>query len=258
MRESADLRSLLEEGAKGGAFRFSRIGKTEIGEAVKTVLFYSLAIVLLSASALADLAISKKGKLLLKEDFDGDALPELFTVGVGEWAIVDHTLRGRRLEADKHTAFRKIFLDHQDVIYQFDLKLEGNGYSQILINYDLSHLAKCVTKTDSVTLYKVYEGKKRRQMAKEGRDPGVDPMNGQWEEKTFPMDETKLELATGRWYQVTIEMVGERLSMLVDGVRVAGSHIGIAERKTNFGFQAGGLEGYAYYDNIRVWEAKRK
>ena len=221
-----------------------------------------LLLVLMSAifpwTLLADLAIAKKGKLLLEENFDGDSLPELFTVGVGEWAIVDHTLRGRRLEKDNHTAFRKIFLDHQDVIYQFDLKLEGNGYSQILINYDLSHIAKCVTKTDSVTLFKSYEGKKRRQMAKEGRDPGLDPMKGQWEEKTFAMDAAELNLETGRWYQVTIEMVGDRLSMLVDGVRVSGSHIGITERKTNFGFQAGGLEGYAYYDNIRVWEAKAK
>ena len=225
---------------------------------MRIAFLLSLASVLLSAVSYADLAIAKKGKLLLKEDFNGERLPELFTVGVGEWAIVDNTLRGRRLEKDNHTAFRKIFLDHQDVIYQFDLKLEGNGYSQILINYDLSHIAKCVTKTGSVTLYKSYEGKKRRQMAKEGRDPGLDPMKGQWEEKTFAMDAAELSLESGHWYRVTIEMVGDRLGMLVDGVRVSGRHIGITERKTNFGFQAGGLEGYAYYDNIRVWEAVAK
>jgi hypothetical protein len=50
-------------------------------------------------------------------------------------------------------------------------------------------------------------------------------------------------------------MIGDRLAMEVDGVRVEGTHIGITEKKTNYGFQAGGMEGYVYYDNIRVWEA---
>ena len=221
--------------------------------------FWVLIASLLAASVVqADLEMTKKGKLLLKEDFDGSDLPELFTVGVGEWEIVNNTLRGRRLVKDNHTAFRKIFLDHQDVIYQFDLKLEGNGYSQILINYDLSHIAKCVTKTDSIEIFKVYEGKKRRQMAELGHDQGLDPMKGQWEEKTFAMDAAEVNLETAKWYRVTIEMIGDRLSLYVDGKRVSGKHIGIAERKTNFGFQAGGLEGYAYYDNIRVWEAVKK
>lgn len=214
-----------------------------------------LGLLLLATAARADFALSKPGKLLMKEDFDGAELPKLFTVGVGNWAIVDHSLRGRQQAKDKHTAFRKIYLDHQDVIYQFDVKIEGDAFSQILINYDLSHIAKCVTRLDEITLFKVYEGKKRKQMAEEGHDPGNDPMQGKWDEKTFAMDTGSVNLKAGQWYRVTIEMIGDRLSMEVDGVRVKGHHIGIAEKKTNYGFQAGGLEGYVYYDNIRVWEA---
>ena len=222
---------------------------------MKTNIGWLLCLLLLTASARADLELSKPGKLLMEENFDGVDLPELFTVGVGDWAIVDHTLRGRQQAADKHTAFRKIYLDHQDVIYQFDVKMEGDAFSQILINYDLSHLAKCVTRTDSISVFKVYEGGKRKQMAKEGHDPGKDPMKGSWEEKTFAMDTGTVSLKKGKWYRVTIEMIGEVLSMEVDGVRVEGRHIGITEKKTNYGFQAGGMEGYVYYDNIRVWEA---
>lgn len=214
-----------------------------------------LGLLLMATAARADLALSKPGRLLMKENFDGADLPELFTVGVGNWAIVDHSLRGRQQAKDKHTAFRKIYLDHQDVIYQFDVKIEGDAFSQILINYDLSHIAKCVTKLDGISVYKVYEGGKRKQMAAEGRDPGKDPMRGKWDEKTYAMDTGAVKLKAGKWYRVTIEMIGDELAMEVDGVRVKGQHIGLSEKKTNYGFQAGGMEGYVYYDNIRVWEA---
>ena len=72
--------------------------------------------------------LSKPGKLLFKENFDRAGLPELFTVGQGAWEIVDGTLRGRQLAEDNHTAFRKIYLDHHDVIYEYDIKLEGEGF----------------------------------------------------------------------------------------------------------------------------------
>ena len=222
---------------------------------MKQLLGWALSLLFAVTAVGGGFVLSKPGKLLMKETFDGADLPELFTVGVGDWAIVDHTIRGRQQAADKHTAFRKIYLDHQDVIYQFDMKIEGEAFSQILINYDLSHIAKCVTRVDSISVFKVYEGGKRKQMAKEGRDPGKDPMNGKWDEKTFAMDTGAVNLKKGEWYRVTIEMIGDRLAMEVDGVRVEGTHIGITEKKTNYGFQAGGIEGYVYYDNIRVWEA---
>ena len=73
-----------------------------------------------------ELLISRQGSLLLAEDFDtAPTLPEKFTSGVGAWTVMDGALRGQQQPKDKHTAFRKIFLDHQDVIYQFDLKIEG-------------------------------------------------------------------------------------------------------------------------------------
>ena len=222
---------------------------------IKNFFGWALGLLFLATLAQADFTISKPGKLLMKENFDGADLPKLFTVGVGDWSIVDHSIRGRQQAADKHTAFRKIYLDHQDVIYQFDMKIEGDAFSQILINYDLSHIAKCVTRVDSVSVFKIFEGKKRAQMAKEGHDPGKDPMKGKWDEKTFAMDTGAVDLKKGKWYSVTIEMIGDQLAMEVDGARVIGQHIGITEKKTNYGFQAGGFEGYVYYDNIRVWEA---
>jgi|GEM_PF-573137 len=203
-------------------------------------------------------SIATPGKLLLEENFDGPSLPKLFQVGVGDWQIIENTLRGRQLEKDNHTAFRKIFLDHQDVIYQFDMKIEGPAFSQILINYDLVHIAKCVAKRDQIGIYKIGEERKRVRMASEKRDQGLDPLNGDWKEKTHALDKKIQSLEEGKWYRVSIELLGDQIVMRINGQSLHGSHVGLTEKKTNFGFQAGGLEGYIYYDNIRVWEALPK
>ncbi len=97
---------------------------------VKKASLYFLTLMLCTLSSFAGgkQAWGKPGKLLLEENFDSSELPELFSVGVGDWSIVDGALRGRQLAADKHTAFRKIYLDHKDVIYEYDMKLVGDGF----------------------------------------------------------------------------------------------------------------------------------
>ena len=77
----------------------------------------------------------REAHMLLRESFDAEALPELFTVGQGLWTIVNQSLRGQQLAADHHTAFRKIYLDHQNVEYAYDLKLENDAFHQLLINW---------------------------------------------------------------------------------------------------------------------------
>lgn len=202
--------------------------------------------------------MAKPGKLLLKEDFNSSELPKLFTVGVGDWSIVDGVLRGRQQEADKHTAFRKIYLDHKDVIYKYDMKLEGDGFHQLLINWGLAHIAKCVVRYDSAAVFKIKEKNKREQMVKLEHDQGLDPMKGNWDEKTFAMDETEILIEEGKWHHVVIELVGDTLSLTVDGKTAQGQHVGLSEKKDNFGFQAGGFESHVFIDNIRVYEAESK
>lgn len=221
---------------------------------------FRLAIALLALAPALSFAgnylISKPGKILLAEDFNTSAkLPPKFTVGVGNWAIVDGVLRGRQQPADKHTAFRKIFLDHQDVIYEFDVKIEGDAFSQLLINYDLVHLGKIVTRVDSIGIFKVLEQKKRDQMATEKRHQGLDPLQGKWSEKTRAIDSADVDLKTDQWYHVTVELIGDQVAMQIDGHQIQGRHLSFSEMKTNFGFQAGGFEGYIHYDNVKVSQA---
>lgn len=219
------------------------------------LILLSVSLHTLPCSAGASYQLSNPGKLLLKEDFNRSQLPKRFRVGVGNWEIVDGALRGRQLAADHHTAFRKIYLDHKDVIYEYDMKLEGDGFHQLLINWDLAHIAKCVVRYESASVFKIKEKGKREQMAREKRDQGLDPLRGRWDEATFAMDEAAISIEEGEWHHVVIELVGDTLSLTVDGKTARGRHAGLSEKKDNFGFQAGGFESYVFIDNIRVYEA---
>ena len=227
---------------------------------IRTLLIISLIQPLLFVVAYAGSTyqLAKPGKLLLKENFDESELPELFRVGQGRWDIVDGVLRGRQLAADNHTAFRKIYLDHQDVIYEYDMKLEGDGFHRLLINWGLAHIAKAEIHYDRAEVVKIREQGKRDQMTREGHDHGLDPLKGNWDEKTYALNTVPVDLREGNWYHVIIELVGDTISLQVGGKTVVGKHIGLTEKKDNFWFQSGGLESYLYVDNVRVYEASPK
>jgi hypothetical protein len=199
--------------------------------------------------------LSKPGKLLHKEDFGSAELPEHFREGAGAWKIVDGTLRGRQRAEDNHTAFRKIYLDHYNAIYEYDMKMEGDGFTRLMINWDLVHVSKGEIHYDKAQVFKIKEKGKREQMARQNRDQGLDPLQGNYDEATHAINEISLNLKEGEWYHVVFESVGDRLSLQIDGKIVIGQHIGLTEKKDNFGFQAGGLEGYVFIDNVLVREA---
>ncbi|MBT5902653.1 MAG: hypothetical protein HOH58_11170 [Opitutaceae bacterium] len=189
---------------------------------------------------------------LLRESFDSTELPFLFTEGKGDWKIVDGSLRGQQLAADNHTAFRKIYLDHQNVRYVYDMKLEGDAFHQLLINWGLAHIAKVVIRYDEASVWKIKEANKRKQMTELGHDHGRDPLHGQWNESTKALHSVPINLSPNKWYRVVIEMKDDQLSVRIDGQTASGAHIGITEKKNNFGFQAGGLAGQVSIDNIEV------
>ena len=58
---------------------------------LKKASLYLLSLMLCAFSSFAGgkQTWAKPGKLLLEENFDSSELPELFTVGVGDWSIVD-------------------------------------------------------------------------------------------------------------------------------------------------------------------------
>ena len=219
------------------------------------IYIFPLLMLPILAHAKSTYQLSTPGKLLLKEDFSASEMPELFTVGVGDWKITDGTLQGRQLEADKHTAFRKIYLDHTDVIYEYDMKMEGDGFTRLMINWDLVHISKAEIHLDKAQVFKIKETNKRAQMAAQNRDQGLDPLKGDYEENTHAVNEAPLNLKEGQWYHVILESVGDQLCLQIDGQIIVGQHPGFTEKKDNFGFQSGGFDTHLYIDNVRVREA---
>ena len=203
------------------------------------------------------LVLCKKGKLLFEETFESNELPKNLRNGKGEWVMIDgKSIRGKEQEKDHHTAFRKMYLDHQDVIYQFDFKFEKDAFAKLLINYDLVHIADCHIKKNELSISKLGETKKRQMMEDKAKKEGKPIEKGEWQKKSVVLDKKKLTLEDGKWYTVTIEIVGDQLAATVGDLTVRGKHPGLKERKTNFGIQASGLNGYIHFDNLRVWKAE--
>ncbi|EMI44194.1 hypothetical protein [Rhodopirellula sp. SWK7] len=208
----------------------------------------------ISVQADDELERSHKGELLFEELFI-EMTPRLST-GVGDWQIVDRKfIKGKELAKNKHTAFRKFFLNHQDVIYQFDVRFEGDSYAKLLINYDLVHLANCVIKPTEISITKLGESKKRQLMSAAARKNGLPIEEGPWQKKNILLDSQKMNLTIGQWHTVTVELVGDQLTARVGDVVARGKHPGLTEKKTNFGIQAAGLDDYVHFDNLRVWTA---
>ena len=178
---------------------------------LKTII---ISLILCSTTMATDLPQISKGKLLYEENFE--ELTKRLSVGMGNWEIVDgQHIKGMQLKADKHTAFRKMFLDHQDVIYQFDLKLTGKAYGRFIINYDLVHLANCNIKQSEITIVKNNETKKRQQMAAKAKKAGKPVETGNWETKNKLLDKKPISLELNQWYTVIITIVDDYLSMQV-------------------------------------------
>ncbi len=202
----------------------------------------------------------EKGELIFQEDCDSLA-PNLKS-GAGQWEIVKDKkgkhLRGIELAEDNHTGFRKMFLDHTDVVYQFDIQFEEEAYGRFIINYELVHLASLDFKLDGMSLKKNSETKKRKMMAAQARKKGLPVEKGDWETKNIVLAKQKLRLKPGKWYTVTIEMLEDTITVHMDGKTMTGKHEGMKQRKTNFGVQVSGQNDYIHYDNIKIWAAKKK
>lgn len=88
-----------------------------------SVLFVFLALPL--AAAGLEPTLGKKGKLLLEENFEGDAVPNGWNKNTGVLAVSAGALHASELASEKHVgAFRKL-LPLQDCAVQLDVKFAG-------------------------------------------------------------------------------------------------------------------------------------
>jgi hypothetical protein len=206
----------------------------------------------------AEPVMAVKGALLLQESFDGRMdLPEIFRTGTGEWSLQDGALRGRELKESHHAAFRKLFLEHRDVVYQVDFKIQGEATARFMINYDLVHLANCTVSKTEFAVTKLAEAAKRAEMEAQAKKNGEPIERGEWQQKPVKFSRPNAGFKEDTWYTLVIELVGDEIVAQLDGMTIHVRHPGLTERKTNFGLQAAGLNGTVFFDNLKVWSATR-
>ena len=181
-------------------------------------------------------AMTQRGKLLFSDDFSAPALAPHWKKGPGKWDIVDGTLKGVELEANHHAAVVRTRVAYHDAIFQLAFKLEGGKQTSLSINDAGGHVCRVFVRPDGISVNR-------------------DKPNAKSAEKAMVLDTRKGKLELGRWYNLLVEVSGNRMLARVEGTNLVayGEHDAINGDKVDFGLPVSGDS--ISFDNIRVWEA---
>jgi hypothetical protein len=176
-------------------------------------------------------------KLELADAFTGSTPGASWKAAKGKWEIVDGTLRGSELAADKHGAVIRTPFKLQNLVVAFDVKLDGAKLVSLSINGPKDHLARIRITPHAFAV-------QRDDQDHEGPDKAVVFLN-----KT-------MEIAPGTWHSVVLEMVGDKMVGTLDGtITGEGSDPTFAAKEKNFpGFTVSGES--ASFRNVRIYSAK--
>lgn len=188
--------------------------------------------------------MAQRGKLLLSEDFaapvpaaqvvKGQPWKSGWRLRPGKWEFVEGAMRGTELAADQHGAVARYPLAFQDVVIQYEVRLDGCRQTTLSLNDQKEHVCRVLINPTGFTAQK-------------------DDHDHQGPDKAQVFGRAALPIEPGQWKTVVLEIVGTEMVAHIDGKAVAGSHELIGTGKANFGFTVAG-EG-ASFRNLRVWEA---
>ena len=173
---------------------------------------------------------------LLAETFSHSLRKSLQTVK-GQWNIVDGTLRGKELAADKHAAVLNCDYENRNSAVRFSFKLDGSTEGlQFSLNHARGHLFRVVVSPTAMTVM----------LDKDKKDPNS---------KAVQLGSTKGVFEQGKWYTMQIEIVGDKVYAQTDnGVRVQATHASLDTVKPNYRFVMRGDS--LSIDDLHIWELK--
>lgn len=155
----------------------------------------------------------------------------------GKWSIVDGTLVGQELAADKHAAVLNYQKPNRNSVVRFSFKVEGQttGFN-FSLNHAKGHLFRINVTPAMLTV----------NLDKDKNDP---------DSKAEILGSAKAKLESGQWYTMQVEMLGERVVAQVDnGASVAVSHKSLDVDKPNYRFVMRGDS--LSIDDLQIWELK--
>lgn len=190
-------------------------------------------------------SLGTKGRLLLEEKFDGDALPKGWSAKSGELRVADGVLRaGQKKGADRLCLF-SCEQPMQDAAIQIDFKLEGARGINIGVNPASGELAK------KGHLFSVMITPRMWNITEHN-----DKADRNSQSKVLATAPEKFE--QGRWYTLLLECKGDEVVVRVEGKRpLRASSKDFRVKKPGLEFRVSGKEKEeVHFDNVRVWELK--
>ena len=206
----------------------------------------AFALLALPLSALAATApeptLGKKGRLLLDEKFDGDAVPKGWTKNTGVLSVSGGVLHAGELASEKHVgAFRKL-MPLQDCAVQLDLKFAGA--TTFHLGFDPApgelkkkgHLFSLILTPESWSITE-----------------HVDKDDPKSKNTVHATAATKF--APGEWVTLLLEVKGDTVVVSAEGrapLRATAKDFPV--KKPGLVFRVGGKDGQeALIDNVKVW-----
>jgi len=178
--------------------------------------------------------MSRRGDLLLSEEFGGTTLGPQWRVAKGAWKVAGGELSGTELEADHHAAVIRQDLAVHDAIYQFSFRFDGGTRTNLSLNDLKGHVCRVIITPEGFVMNK-----------------DADKKTG---EKAETIGEAKMHFENGRWYTMLVEVVGGQMLARVDDAHYAlGGRASLDRPTTNFGFPTSGAG--VSFDNVKVWQA---
>lgn len=198
----------------------------------------------LAAAELAPM-LGQKGKLLLEEKFDGDAVPKTWTRNVGALGVSDGALRGSQQASDNHAAAFRRALPVRDCAIQLDFKFAGA--TTFHLGFDPApgelkkqgHLFALVVTPEEWSIIE-------------------HPDKADTKAKNTVLVKAAAKFAPGEWHTLLLEVKGNDVVARADGreaLRASAKDFHV--KKPGLVFRVMGKDGDAVlFDNVRVWELK--
>jgi hypothetical protein len=200
--------------------------------------------------------MTTRGKLLVQQDFEKplppfDGKSNGFASGFkawrynsaargGHWDVVDGTFRGKENPAAKHPATASYGFDFKDAVIQCEVRMH-----EVPMDGRPKRYVQVRTTDTKDYICSVSIDEKGFSIRKDDNDhAGPD--------KPVPLGQTLIPMPLNEWHTVVFEILGDEMTVTVNGKSMTGQHPLISSAKCSVMFVAG-VESSVR--NFKVWEA---
>jgi hypothetical protein len=237
--------------------------KSKIKTLLPLLSLFAVAVAVASAADVPAQPIAKKGALIFSDDFERGELGGKWRVTTPTYTIADGVLRCSQTKPT-HGAVGHVEIGQKDLVLELKFRFEGATSINVVCNDRAwkdshgSHICRVsLSPTKGMLL-----GDDKERWSHAVEELRKDPARKAEVEKliagrsvTIPM-----KFETGRWYQLSMEIVGDEMRASLDGKAVGYlKSSGIAHPvKSDFHFTiSGNATQFALFDDVRVWAATK-